>query len=143
MSLLTSRNRLMDSQNKIMVAGGKDGIVRKFGKDMDTLLYLKRITSNDLQHMKPCSVLSGAWMEGSLRKGEQKQQGRNRWTRVLFPQASTSVSHTGTKWNGMTFAPRQRVAWQHGIPLTDAGPAPSLTSFYPTIPLCPDTAIIP
>ena len=41
-------NRLMDFQKEIKVAGGKDGIVREFGKDMDTLLYLKRITSNGL-----------------------------------------------------------------------------------------------
>ena len=41
-------NRLMDFQKEITVAGGKDGIVREFGKDMDTLLYLKRITSNGL-----------------------------------------------------------------------------------------------
>lgn len=32
----------------MMVAGGKDGIVREFAKDMDTLLYLKRMTSNSL-----------------------------------------------------------------------------------------------
>lgn len=38
----------MDFQKEIMVAGGKDGVVREFGKDMDTLLYLKRITSNGL-----------------------------------------------------------------------------------------------
>ena len=38
---LSNRNRLVDFQNKMMVAGGKDGIVREFGKDMDTLLYLK------------------------------------------------------------------------------------------------------
>ena len=38
----------MDFQKEIMVAGGKDGVVRGFGKDMDTLLYLKRITSNGL-----------------------------------------------------------------------------------------------
>ena len=69
MNLLTSRNRLMDSQNKIMVAGGKDGIIREFGKDMDTLLYLKWITSNDLQRMKPCSVLSGSLDGGEFAEG--------------------------------------------------------------------------
>ena len=34
-------NRLMDFQKEITVARRKDGIVREFGKDMDTLLYLK------------------------------------------------------------------------------------------------------
>ena len=31
-----------------MVAGGGEGRVRDFGKIMDTLLYLKRITIKDL-----------------------------------------------------------------------------------------------
>ena len=48
---LQSRNRLTDFENKLMVAGGKDsgeGIVREFGMDMYTALYLKWITNKDL-----------------------------------------------------------------------------------------------
>ena len=41
---LQNRKRLTDLENKLMVAGGK-GIVRDFGKDMYTLLYLEWITN--------------------------------------------------------------------------------------------------
>ena len=40
-----------DPQNEFMVAGRKDvgeGTVKEFGMDMNTLLYLKRITNKDL-----------------------------------------------------------------------------------------------
>lgn len=49
-----------------MVAGEgqRDGIVREFGMDMDTLLYLKQITSKDLlygiRNSAQCYV--AAWM---------------------------------------------------------------------------------
>ena len=42
---------IIDLQNKLMVAGGKDGqkgIVREFRVNMYTLLYLKWITNRDL-----------------------------------------------------------------------------------------------
>ena len=46
-----------------MVARGQgpgEGIVREFGMDMDTLLYLKWITNKDLlYHMELCSMLCG------------------------------------------------------------------------------------
>ena len=47
---LQNRKRLTDLENELMVARGKDGrgIVRDFGKAMDTLLYLKWITNKDL-----------------------------------------------------------------------------------------------
>ena len=47
---LQNRYRLTDLENELMVARGKDGrgIVRDFGKAMDTLLYLKWITNKDL-----------------------------------------------------------------------------------------------
>ena len=43
-------HRLKDLEDELMVAGGLswEGIVREFGIDMSTLLYLKRITNNDL-----------------------------------------------------------------------------------------------
>ena len=52
----------------LVVGWGKDageGIVRKFGMDMYTLLYLKQITNKDLYG----ALLSGMWQpgwEGSL-----------------------------------------------------------------------------
>ena len=47
---LQNRNRLADSKNELMVAGGK-GIVREFGMDMYTLLYLKWITNKNLVYI--------------------------------------------------------------------------------------------
>ena len=48
---LQNRKRLTDLENKLMVARGegrREGIVREFGMDMYTLLYLKWITNEDL-----------------------------------------------------------------------------------------------
>ena len=56
MNLLT-KQRLTDLENKLMVAGAGEGrgggIVREFGMDVYTLLYLKWITNKD--------VLYSAW----------------------------------------------------------------------------------
>ena len=58
-----------DLENKLIVTRGKDwgeGIVREFGIDMYTLLYLKWITNKDIQ----CSLgntaqcYMAAWMGG-------------------------------------------------------------------------------
>ena len=55
-----------------MVAPGKDrgrgGIVREFGMDMYTLLYLKRITNKDLLHSRGNSIQCyvAAWMGGEF-----------------------------------------------------------------------------
>ena len=46
-----NRNRLTDLENKLMVTRGEGlggGIVREFGIDMYTLLYLKWIINKDL-----------------------------------------------------------------------------------------------
>ena len=48
---LQNRNRLTDLENELMVTrreGCGEGIVREFGIDMYTLLYLKQITNKDL-----------------------------------------------------------------------------------------------
>ena len=48
---LQNRNRLKDLKNELMVTRGegwREGIVREFGIDMYTLLYLKRITNKNL-----------------------------------------------------------------------------------------------
>ena len=45
------RHRLTDLENELMVTSGEgwgEGIVREFGIDMYTLLYLKWITNKDL-----------------------------------------------------------------------------------------------
>ena len=50
-NLFTNRNRLTDLENKLMATrekGRGEGIVREFGIDMYTLLYLKWITNKDL-----------------------------------------------------------------------------------------------
>ena len=66
---LQNRKRLTDLENKLMVARGegrREGIVREFGMDMYTLLYLKRITNKDLLfstwNSAQCYV--AAWMGG-------------------------------------------------------------------------------
>ena len=46
--LKKERKRLTDLENELMVAGGGEGIVRKFGKVMYTLLYSKWVTNKDL-----------------------------------------------------------------------------------------------
>ena len=48
---LQNRNRLTDLENELMVTRGEGlegGIVKEFGFDMYTLLYLKWITNKDL-----------------------------------------------------------------------------------------------
>ena len=50
-NLFTKQNRFTDLENKLMATRGEgsgDGIVREFGIDMYTLLYLKWITNEDL-----------------------------------------------------------------------------------------------
>ena len=44
--------------------GWREGTVREFGMDMDTLLYLKRITNKDLQYSTKNSAQCyvAAWM---------------------------------------------------------------------------------
>ena len=44
---LLTKHRLIDLQNKCVTAVG-EGIVREFGMDKYTLLYLKGITNKDL-----------------------------------------------------------------------------------------------
>ena len=68
---LQNRKRLTDLKNKFMVARGEERgkwIVRDFGVDMYTLLYLKRITSKDPLHntwnSAQCFVV--AWMGGEF-----------------------------------------------------------------------------
>ena len=132
MNLLTSRNRLMDFQNKIMVAGGKDGIVRRFGKDMDTLLYLKWITSNDLQHMKPCSVLSGSLdgraVCGRISESNKEKTGGQESCSLRRPLPSATPAPNGMAWHSL-----QGHAWlgnMEFLSLTPAWPL-SLMSFHP------------
>ena len=42
------------------------GIVREFGMDTDTLLYLKRITDKDLLYMESAQCYVAAWMGGEF-----------------------------------------------------------------------------
>ena len=42
------------------------GIVREFGMDIDTLLYLKRITDKDLLYMESAQCYVAAWMGGEF-----------------------------------------------------------------------------
>ena len=65
MNLFT--NRLLDLENEFIVTreeGWGEGIVREFGIDMYTLLYLKWITSKDLLNSTWNSAQCGmaAWM---------------------------------------------------------------------------------
>ena len=57
--------RLTGLENKLMVARGKEwggaGIVREFGMDMLTLLYLKWITNKDLAQG---TLLTIMWQPG-------------------------------------------------------------------------------
>ena len=51
MNFLKNRNRLRDLENKLTVTreeGWGEGIVREFGIDMYTLVYLRWITNEDL-----------------------------------------------------------------------------------------------
>ena len=51
MNLLTKQNRLIDLENKLITVtrgegwGWREGIVREFGNEVYTLLYLKLITN--------------------------------------------------------------------------------------------------
>ena len=51
-----------------MVARGKDGVVREFGIDRNTLLYLKWITNKDLLYSTGNSAqcYTAAWMGGEF-----------------------------------------------------------------------------
>ena len=66
--LTQNKKRLTDLENKLMVARG-EGIVREFGMDMYTLLYLKQITSKDLLYStwKSGQCYVAIWMGGGLR----------------------------------------------------------------------------
>ena len=61
---LQNGNRLKDLENQLMVTrreGWGEGIVREFGINTYTLLYLEWITNKDLlQHRKLCSMLCGS-----------------------------------------------------------------------------------
>ena len=46
--MIQSRNRLTDLENKLMVGGVGEGVVRVSGIDTYTLLYLRWITNKDL-----------------------------------------------------------------------------------------------
>ena len=54
MNLLTKQNRLIDLENKLITVtrgegwGWREGIVREFGNEIYTLLYLKLITNKGL-----------------------------------------------------------------------------------------------
>ena len=63
---LKSRKRLTDLVNLRLLGGGWwEGIVREFGRDMCTLLYLKRITNKD--HCTQGSLLNVIWQSGCER----------------------------------------------------------------------------
>ena len=66
---LQNRNRLADSKNELMVAGGK-GIVREFGMDMYTLLYLKWTTNKDPLYStwNSAQCFMAAWMGLGFRR---------------------------------------------------------------------------
>ena len=61
---LQNGNRLKDLENQLMVTrreGWGEGIVREFGINTYTLLYLEWITNKDLlQHRELCSMLCGS-----------------------------------------------------------------------------------
>ena len=61
---------MTDLENELIVPRGRmrGGIVREFGMDMCTLLYLKWITNNDLLHNTGNSALRyvAAWMGGEF-----------------------------------------------------------------------------
>ena len=68
---LKNRKRLIDLENKFMVAGQEgegEGMVRELGMDMHTLLYLKWIFNKDLRYSTwnsaQCYLVT--WMRGSL-----------------------------------------------------------------------------
>ena len=63
--LTQNKKRLTDLENKLMVARG-EGIVREFGMDMYTLLYLKWITSE--AHATLLHVMCHPGWEGFCRR---------------------------------------------------------------------------
>ena len=71
---LQNRYRLTDLENELMVARGKDGrgIVRDFGKAMDTLLYLKWITNKHLLYStwNSAQCYVPTWMGGGAVGGK-------------------------------------------------------------------------
>jgi len=59
-----NRNRLTDLENEFMIAGG-EGIVKDFGMDRYTLLYLKWITKDLLYSTRnSAQCYAAAWMGG-------------------------------------------------------------------------------
>ena len=67
----TETHRLTDLENELMViSGGRmgEGIVREFGINMYTLLYLKWITNKELLYSKGNSAqcYTAAWMGGEF-----------------------------------------------------------------------------
>ena len=71
--------------------GAGEGTVRKFGRDLNTLLYLKWVTSKDLQYSTGNSAQCyvAVWMGGDL-GGRMDTCQRSQWhpTPVLLPGKS-------------------------------------------------------
>ena len=70
-SWLQNRNRFPDLENELMVTRGEscgEGIVREFGIDMYTMLYIKWITNKDLLYStgKSAQCYVAAWMGGEF-----------------------------------------------------------------------------
>ena len=68
---LKNRKRLIDLENKFMVAGQEgegEGMVTELGMDMHTLLYLKWIFNKDLRYStwNSAQYYLVTWMRGSL-----------------------------------------------------------------------------
>ena len=59
---LQNRKTFTDLENKLGLLG-MGGIVREFGMDMYTLLYLKQITNKDLLYREE-TLLSVTWQPG-------------------------------------------------------------------------------
>ena len=95
-NLLIKQKRFKDLEKELRVAGG-EGIVRDFGKVMNTLLYLKWITNRDLL----CNTWNCPMLCTSL-------DGRVAWRRISSVQFSCSVvsdslwsrglQHTSLPW---------------------------------------------
>ena len=69
--LFKNRNRLIALENELMAAkkeGWGEGIIREFGMDMYTLVYLKCKTNQDMLYSTGNSAqcYAAAWMGGSL-----------------------------------------------------------------------------
>ena len=68
---LQNRKRLTDLENELMVAGVQaegqgwgEGIVREFGMDRYTLLYLKCKTNKDILYSIGKTLLNVMWQPG-------------------------------------------------------------------------------